>query len=135
MTSEIAYTISNTSGLDPGRSVLTINSTKAQTKAQQDRQGNNVIQLNRQEAALKGKEGGDERAGKSDPILKTLQDEFNLINNVELKFNKDQETGQSYIEIVDKDSGDVVREIPPETLRKLAEKMDEMLGILFDKKA
>ncbi|GEM_PF-2636619 len=133
MTSEIAYNISNTSGLDPGRSILTLNNnTRVNNRAGQD-QADNILQLNRQDSPVQKNETND--TGKNDSVIKTLQDEFNLINNVELKFNKDQETGQSYIEIVDKDSGDVVREIPPETLRKLAEKMDEMLGILFDKKA
>ncbi len=70
----------------------------------------------------------------NDEILQAFKEEFDLINNVELKFNKDQETGQTYIKIVDKDSGKIIREIPPEEVRKLAEKLDEMVGVLFDKK-
>ncbi len=69
-----------------------------------------------------------------DEILQAFKKEFDLIHNVELKFNKDQETGQTYIKIVDKDSGKIIREIPPEEVRKLAEKLDEMVGVLFDKK-
>ncbi len=70
----------------------------------------------------------------SNDVLQVFKEEFDLINNVELKFNKDDETGQTYIKIVDKESGDIIREIPPEEVRKLAEKLDEMVGILFDKK-
>jgi len=76
----------------------------------------------------------NKESGLSNEILQAFKQEFDLINNVELKFNKDDETGQTYIKIVDKDSGDVIREIPPEEVRKLAEKLDEMVGLLFDKK-
>lgn len=71
----------------------------------------------------------------NEELLKSIQEELNLINNIELKFNRDIETNQTYIKIIDKDTGDVIREIPPKELRKLAEKMEEMAGILFDKKA
>ncbi len=70
----------------------------------------------------------------SNELFQAFKNEFDLINNVELKFNKDDKTGQTYIKIVDKETGDVIREIPPEEVRKLAEKLDEMVGILFDKK-
>ncbi len=70
----------------------------------------------------------------SKELFQAFKEEFDLINNVKLEFNKDDETGQTYIKIVDKDTGDVIREIPPEEVRRLAEKLDEMVGILFDKK-
>ena len=71
----------------------------------------------------------------SSEVLQAFKQEFDLINNVELKFNKDDETGQTYVKIVDKETGDIIREIPPEEVRKLAEKLEEMVGILLDKKA
>jgi len=67
-------------------------------------------------------------------FLQALKRELDLINNLELKFNTDDETGKTYIKIVDKESGEVIREIPPEEVRKLAEKIDEMVGLLFDKR-
>jgi len=76
----------------------------------------------------------NKESGLSNEVLQAFKQEFDLINNVEVKFNKDDETGQTYIKIVDKDSGDIIREIPPEEVRKLAEKLDEMVGLLFDKK-
>ena len=82
----------------------------------------------------KGYDKDDQGREISNELLQAFKNEFDLINNVELKFNKDEETGQTYIKIVDKETGDVIREIPPEEVRKLAEKLDEMVGILFDKK-
>ena len=132
MTSEIAYTINSSPGLDPGRSVL--QPTKQGRIPGSSNQGN-IVHLNRQDK-VQPEEGGEQKKdGTSQLFMKSLQEEFELIHKVELKFNRDQDTGQTYIKIVDKDSGNVVREIPPEFLRKLAEKMDEMVGILFDRKA
>ncbi len=85
-------------------------------------------------SSLRNSQNTDKESGLSNEVLQAFKQEFDLINNVELKFNKDEDTGQTYIKIVDKDSGDVIREIPPEEVRKLAEKLDEMVGILFDKK-
>ncbi len=88
-------------------------------------------------ATTKGHESGrpGKESGLSNEVLQAFKQEFDLINNVELKFNKDEETGQTYVKIVDKETGEVIREIPPEEVRKLAEKLDEMVGILLDKKA
>ncbi len=85
-------------------------------------------------ASQEGKGPGRESRLSSE-VLQAFKQEFDLINNVELKFNKDDETGQTYVKIVDKETGDIIREIPPEEVRKLAEKLEEMVGILLDKKA
>ncbi len=135
MTSEIAYNISTSSGPDPGRSVITANNAKDIKKDSNSTSNNNVVQLNRQDTAARQDKAENKNNSPNEAFLKTIKEEFDLINQVKLKFAKDNETGQPFIEIVDKDSGDVVREIPPEFMRKLAEKMDEMVGILFDQKA
>ena len=132
MISEIAYNISHSSGIEPGGKAI-IDPGQRQNQAQ--RNTASIIRLKKADTARSGNNPDWTTGTRNDVVLKSLQDEFNLINNVELKFNRDQETGQTYIKIVDRDSGKVVREIPPEELRKLAEKLDEMVGILFDKKA
>jgi len=70
---------------------------------------------------------------KAKEFSEILKEEFDLINNIKLKFNKDKDTGQTFIQIIDKDTGKTIREIPPEDVRKLAQKLDEMVGLLFDK--
>jgi len=133
MTSEIAYNISSSSGPDPGRSIITANISK-EIKRDQDGNTDNIIQINRHDLTSRPDSNKEGKNSPNEAFLKQLQEEFDLINQVKLKFAKDKETGQPFIEIVDKESGDVVREIPPEFMRKLAEKMDEMVGILFDQK-
>jgi len=39
------------------------------------------------------------------------------------------------VTVVDKKSGDIIREIPPENLQKLSERMDETIGKFFDQVA
>ncbi len=70
----------------------------------------------------------------SEGFMAVLKQEFNLINKIELKFNKDLDTGQTYLKILDKETGETIREIPPEEVRKLAQKLEEMVGLLFDKR-
>ena len=135
MTSEIALNLTNTSGFDPAAKTTSgPDGVRARSRPGKENSGS-IIQLNRQDVSDQGSKDDDKKAAGNSHILKSIRDEFNLINNVELKFERDKETNESFIKIVDKDSGDVVREIPPEALRKLAEKMDEMVGILFDRKA
>ncbi len=133
MTSEIAYNISTSSGPDPGRSLTSV--LPKQNRTEDGGSSSNVLRLNRPGNKDAAQGADQKRDATGELFMKSIQKEFDLINKVELKFNTDKETGQTYIKIVDKDSGDVVREIPPEFMRKLAEKMDEMVGILFDQKA
>jgi flagellar protein FlaG len=56
-----------------------------------------------------------------------------LINDVGLQFSVHEDTGQTVVRVVDKDSGKLIRQIPPQELLDLAVKLEDMMGILFDK--
>ena len=51
--------------------------------------------------------------------------------NISLKFRVDDKTGQIVVQVLD-GAGDLIRQIPPEELLKLREKMKELRGVLFD---
>ena len=51
--------------------------------------------------------------------------------NTSLKFTV-YDKNKIAVTVVDKKSGDIIREIPPENLQRLSVKMDEMIGKLFD---
>jgi len=53
-------------------------------------------------------------------------------SDLEIKIH--QETGTVLVKVVSHETGEVIREIPPEALIELAEKMEEMTGVLFQKK-
>jgi flagellar protein FlaG len=39
------------------------------------------------------------------------------------------------VRIIDRDNGEVIKEIPPESMVELSKKINEMIGILFDEMA
>jgi flagellar protein FlaG len=45
-----------------------------------------------------------------------------------------EETGRTMVNVKEQETGKLIRQIPPEQLLDLAAKIDEMIGILFDKK-
>jgi len=63
-----------------------------------------------------------------------VQKNLNIMHNVELKFSVHKASGQMMITVVDESTGKVVREIPSSEILELAAKMDEMVGMIFDKK-
>jgi flagellar protein FlaG len=54
------------------------------------------------------------------------------VQDVKLNFSVDRSTGQVVIRIIDGESGEVIREIPPEELLSLAREMEELTGILYN---
>ncbi len=52
----------------------------------------------------------------------------------DLKIKVDEKTGRIMVKVISKESGKVIREIPPEEMLDLAARIEEMTGILFDEK-
>ena len=51
-----------------------------------------------------------------------------------LKFSVHQETGRIKVTVLDEETGETIREIPPQGVLDLLAKIEEMIGILFDQK-
>ncbi len=93
--------------------------------SQKSDEGHKVIMNDRDEGRPSG------IAGQSlDKIKKALEE----INRNELEFSVHEKTGKTVIKVVDRDTGEVIREIPPEELLDIAARIDEMVGMLFDKR-
>ncbi len=67
-------------------------------------------------------------------VVNTVQEILDRLN-VRLVFSIHKETGEVVVKVVDPKTNQVIRQIPPEELLKLREKLDELLGILFDARA
>lgn len=48
-----------------------------------------------------------------------------------LDFSIHEETGAFVVKVIDKDSGEVIRQLPSEEALRIAEQLDEMRGLLF----
>lgn len=55
--------------------------------------------------------------------------------NVSLTFSTYGRNRNIAVTVIEKNSGDVIREIPPKELQQLADKLDEMIGLIFSKSA
>ena len=80
----------------------------------------------------------DQSSAKSEQMKKMVREMQNQIDsmNVSLEFATYGEDGKSIaIVVADKDSGEVIREIPSKELQHLYDKMVEITGIIFNTQA
>jgi flagellar protein FlaG len=50
-------------------------------------------------------------------------------------FTVDHETGDMYIRVIDNETREVIRQIPPEEFVRIANRLAKMIGILFDQRS
>ncbi len=55
-------------------------------------------------------------------------------SRVEVRMTVDEQLDRVVARVIDRDSGKVVREIPPEALLDLARKMHALIGALYDRR-
>ena len=67
-------------------------------------------------------------------VLEVAQNHFQ-VSDVGLAFSVHGDTGRIQVSVTDKETGDLIREIPSEQILNLMANIDEMMGILFDTKA
>lgn len=53
----------------------------------------------------------------------------------DLTFNVDDSTGDMVVQVLDSNSGKVIRQIPSEEILRMSERLDEMRSLLFETKA
>ena len=53
--------------------------------------------------------------------------------NVGLDFEEDDETEELIVKVMDRDSEELIRQIPPEAMLQVAKRMDEMAGLFVDR--
>jgi len=70
---------------------------------------------------------------KNESILEGFAREFEL-QAKKVIFNVTLETGDLMIQVVNRETGDVVRQIPPEEVIEFARRFREVLGLLIDEK-
>jgi len=70
-------------------------------------------------------------------IFKNAVEELNhniKMFNSQLSFSVDDNTGKTVIKVSERETNKVIREIPPEALLRLASKLNEIIGMMFDLK-
>lgn len=67
-------------------------------------------------------------------MLEELEMDIEAIHNIGLRFSKHNDTGRTMIKILDKETKELIREVPSEEALDLIARIEEMIGILFDRK-
>ena len=78
---------------------------------------------------------GKEDVQVSQDLLDKLEHNINTIHNIGLEFSMHEESGRTMIKVIEKNTGDLIRQIPPEEVLELIARMGDVLGILFDERA
>ncbi len=86
-----------------------------------------------EDRSLDKREGAGQDAELLKEVLEVAQNHFQ-VSNVGLDFSVHGDTGRIKVSVTNRDTGDLIREIPPEQVLNLMAKIDEMMGILYDEK-
>lgn len=70
--------------------------------------------------------------------LKTATDKVSKLVNLyqsELEFTVDEESGTNVVKVLDKESKEVIRQMPSEEMLRIAKSIDQIVGVLLNQKA
>ncbi len=70
----------------------------------------------------------------SQEMLDELSHDIETLHSIGLSFAHHEDTGRTMVEVMDKDTKTLIRQIPAENVLDMAAKIDEMIGLLFDEK-
>ncbi|WP_456383097.1 flagellar protein FlaG [Persephonella sp.] len=114
------------------------------TQASVNMNSQNVEALDRKQAQRVQQEQSQQQVQKQEQQQavpqEVLKEAINNLNkklemlNSQLKVETDEDTGMRVIKIVDKETNEVIRQIPPEVMLKIAKYLDEVAGLLFNEK-
>ncbi len=80
---------------------------------------------------LAEREEGREDTGRR-PLAELLKSEYEV--NFQLSFSFHKETERLVVQVIDPETSEIIRQIPPEELLELAVKLQEMIGFLLDQR-
>ena len=58
-----------------------------------------------------------------------------LSGNLRIKFLTDENTGKDYFQLIDKETGEVIRQYPPDEMLRMAEKFQDVSSLIFSSQA
>lgn len=70
----------------------------------------------------------------SQEMLDELSNDIEILHSVGLSFAQHKDSGRTMVSVMNRDTDEVIRQIPAEDVLDMAVKMEEMVGLLFDEK-
>lgn len=94
------------------------------TPPEQEARAKSVVEQVRQQA---------QQEQESEPLEEVVSDLNNLVRELhrELQFSVDKESGDTVIKVIDKETDEVVRQIPSEEIMELRRRLQEATGVIF----
>ncbi len=81
-----------------------------------------------------GESGREMSASVAAQVAQALN-EFASAVNVRIAFQVDQATGKTVIKVIDQETKEVIRQVPPEEVLRLVARMNHVLGLLLNGQA
>jgi flagellar protein FlaG len=115
--------------MDPHWNVNSMNVRNVQTESVKQ------LQLDVEKASEEPKKQQEDLdLSKAMDSLKKTFERLSRFFKTEAQFTIERELNMIIIKIKDRDTGEIVRQIPPEVAVKIAKNLQELMGILFDEK-
>lgn len=111
---------------------------RQETRAQPEVSQSSLPDVSVAEVAAEAAEGKVRSLSTLASVTESIDDAVEVLNealsrkHTSAQIRKDEELNRFLVTIKDKDSGEIVREVPPEALLKFARNLEELKGILFD---
>ncbi|MFC1746877.1 flagellar protein FlaG [Candidatus Neomarinimicrobiota bacterium] len=85
------------------------------------------------ESGQKGNAESSIKLGNLNEIIGELNQFAEEVAPTKIAFDVDEATGKDIIKVLNKETGEVIRQFPPEDLLTLAAKMQEISGLIFNR--
>ena len=72
-------------------------------------------------------------AGNISDVVTTLNEFVNQVGGTKIAFDVDEATGHSVVKVLNKETGELIRQVPPEQLLALMAKMEQLSGLIFNR--
>ncbi len=72
--------------------------------------------------------------GNISEVVKDINTLVHQLGATQVFFDVDEDTGLSVVRVVNKETGEVIRQVPPEELLTLVARMRQLSGLIFNKK-
>ena len=75
----------------------------------------------------------DQQEKESEPLEEVVSDLNNLVRELhrELQFSVDEDSGETVIKVIDKETDEIVRRIPSEEIMELRRRLQQATGVIF----
>jgi len=71
------------------------------------------------------------KAGKISDVVKDINLLVHQVAATKVSFYVDEETGRTVVQVLNKETGEVIRQVPPEELLALVARMRQLSGLIF----